>query len=339
MHIHDEFELIRLIKTTLPRSSPNVYLGIGDDAAIVRPPKKNMVATVDTLVEGVHFDLSYMNAFELGHKALAVNLSDIAAMGAHPLYALVSIGLKQDTSEHFVTELYRGISSLAEHFDVDIIGGNTVQSPLSTLIDITVIGESTAPCFTRMGAKENDIVAITGYVGSSAAGLVCLKNLGRPSASHAVPELVKAHLMPSPRVREALALQNVGAVTAMIDISDGVAREIHHIAERSNVGVWIDEAKLPISPFTEKASKLVSSNPRAWALYGGEDYELLMTLKPSKVALAIKALRKIKTSLTIIGKVVKKSEGVHIQNREGSTGKLPARGWNHFVRRVPPKQR
>lgn len=330
MSLHDEFALIRGIQGVLGKPSSRVIVGIGDDAAVAMPPKGKMVATVDTMVEGVHFDLTYTTAFELGHKALAVNLSDLAAMGATPLYALVSVGLPQSTTEHFVEELYRGIRELAKRFHVDIIGGNTVQSPSATVVDISLIGEASKAYFTRTGAKAGDLIGVTGVLGSSAAGLNCLKRLGRHNLDRFKP-LMTSHLLPEPRVKESLALLKTGAVTSMIDVSDGFARDLHHIAEQSKVGALIDEKSLPVSPLAVRAAELVTANARTWALFGGEDYELLFTFDAKKEAAVKKALGK---QFSLIGEVMPKKFGVKLRDRGGVVAPLEPRGWNHFVRRA-----
>lgn len=338
MVFHDEFELIQMVKHSLGKPSRRVELGIGDDAAVVTPPQKKMVATMDTLVEGVHFDLSYTTPRELGHKALAVNLSDIAAMAATPLYALISLGLKQDVSEHFVDELYVGLKKLAKEFDVDVIGGNTVQSPNGVIADLVVIGEAPQGYVTRGGAREGDIVAVTGYLGTSAAGLNCLKRLGR-DATEKKKELIRAHLCPLPRLREAEALRKVNAITSLIDISDGVASEVHHLAKSSGVGMLIEEKSLPIHPACVWAAREIGSNARLWALYGGEDYELLCTISPRSWTKAERALSKLGTKLTRIGEVRAAREKIILKTTSNESHPLAPRGWNHFVRRRVPDHR
>lgn len=334
--LHDELSLIRLIRKTLGKPSRKVLVGIGDDAAVTLPPKGKMVATTDALVEGVHFDLSYMTARELGHKALAVNLSDIAAMGAKPLYALVSLGLKQELDEFFVLELYRGLGALAKRYGVDIIGGNLVQSPSAVLVDITAIGQVLKRPFTRSGARVHDLIAVTGKLGTSAAGLNCLKRIGRP-ALEGHPELLKSHLMPEPRLKEAAELQKSGAVTAMLDVSDGLAIDLHHLLNASNVGAFIDERRLPVSEETERAGNLVNADHKRWVLFGGEDYELLFTFDPRKTRAVERALQRAGSRLCIIGEVLPKSKGVRIRTSLGKEMALEPRGWNHFVRRVKPR--
>ncbi len=335
LSLHDEFELIRSIKKTVGSNSKRVCLPIGDDAAVAESPKGKLVATIDTMVEGVHFDLTYTTPRELGHKALAVSLSDIAAMGATPLYALVSIGLKQELQEYFVTELYEGMKALSKKYGVDIIGGNTVQAPQAILVDVALVGQVGKTFFTRSGAKFGDCLAVTGSLGTSAAGLSCLKLLGRQETNHH-PELLRAHLMPEPRIRESLALQAAGGVTSMIDISDGLAREIHHLADNSKVGMWLDEEKLPVSLETHRAGTLVGMDPFRWVLYGGEDYELLFTFSPKKLQAIQKSFRRLKTAFTVIGSVTERKSGVKMRTRAGAEVKLEPSGWNHFVRRKKP---
>jgi thiamine-monophosphate kinase len=337
MSLSDEFKLIDGIKQTLGRPSSRVLLGIGDDAAVLKPPRGNLVVTVDTMIEGVHFDLGYMTPFELGYKALAVNLSDIAAMGAEPLYAVVSIGLKQEMNDYFVTELYQGISSLARKYGVDIVGGNTVQSPNTLLVDITLLGQCKDRAITRAGAKPGNLIAVTGDLGSSAAGLHCLKQLGRP-AVESMPDLLTAHLKPEPQLKPSRALRKVGGVTALIDISDGLAREVHHLCERSGVGAFIDEKLLPAGEGLKRAAELAGGDPRAWVLYGGEDYQLLFTFPPRKQALLERALKRLKSRMTVVGKVLPKDEGIRIESLSGGTGPLLPRGWNHFARRARPRR-
>lgn len=332
MSLNDEFALIDLIKKALPKPSKRVEVGIGDDAAVVASPAKKIIATADAMVEGVHFDLTYMNARELGHKALAVNLSDCAAMGARPLYALVSLGLKQDLNEFFVEELYAGISKLAKRHKVDIIGGNIVQSPSAILVDITVIAEPSGSYATRSGAKAGNVLAVTGFLGSSAAGLNGLKRLGRVAMDE-WPDLVSAHLTPKPRVEEAMALLKTGGVMAMMDISDGLARDLHHLAKASGVGALVDEKAVPIAKGTEKVASVINGNAKAWGMYGGEDYELLVAIDKTKFTKAQAALKKLGCPLTSIGELKPKSEGIKLVTRAGETVKLEPRGWNHFVRR------
>lgn len=338
MPLTNEFDVIEEIRGVLGKPSSRVILGIGDDAAVTKPLGGKPVFTIDTMVEGVHFDLAYTAPRELGHKALAVNLSDLAAMGATPSYALVSLGLKQEMNEHFVTELYEGMKALAKKHSVDIIGGNLVQSPLTFIIDVVAIGQVAKNFFPRSGAKVGDVVAVTGRLGSSAAGLNCLRKLGRHEIKEMeakLGECLTDHLMPEPRVEESLALQKLGGVTSMIDISDGLAKELHHIAKASGVGFLIKEKAIPVSKSTLSAAEFLGTKAMPWALYGGEDYELLFTAKKKSWPAIAKFFQKKRWPLSLLGEVTPAKLGVRIEGTEGSVGKLEGRGWNHFVRRRP----
>lgn len=328
--LHDELEIISLIKKTLGTTGPKVIVGIGDDAAVVRPPRGKMLATVDTLVEGVHFDLSYTKPRELGRKAMAVSLSDLAAMGAKPLYALVSVGLKQEMSRFFVEELYIGIRELAREYGVDVIGGNTVQSPTVLLVDVALIGEGDR-CLTRSGASPGDVICVTGQLGNSAAGLNLLKRLGRSNIDRKLRRLVASHLTPVPRVKEARIIMK--AVTSSIDLSDGLGVDLHRILKASKVGAVIEENKLPISRECREAAKYLSTSHLKWALFGGEDYELLLTIRSREVEPSRKRLKQMGVLLTPIGEVTH-SRGARLVNAEGRRSILPPMGWNHFVRRT-----
>lgn len=329
---HNEFETISRIRKIVGRTSSKTLTGIGDDAAILKSPSKKLVATTDGMVEGVHFDLGYTTATELGHKALAMNLSDIAAMGGRPLYALVSLGLTQEIHESFVDEMYGGLVSLARKHKVDIVGGNVMQSPNFLMLDITVLGECSKP-WLRSGAKVGDVLAVTGKLGTSAAGLNILKKLGRKEANELGGALIRSHLLPTPRVQEALLLEKTGAVTSAIDISDGLASEVHHLCAASAVGMLVDFESLPRDPVTQIAAERLGAQASPWVLYGGEDYELLVTIKKSLWTKAERALLKSGTLLTPIGEVRPRKEGIKLKLPTGEVTSLENRGWNHFVRR------
>ena len=334
--ILDEKQIrLRKIRAILGRPSKRVLEGLGAETSVTLPPSRRLVAASETLIEGVHFDLSYTTARELGHKSLAIALSQLAIRGSRPLYAFVSSGLTQHLSDPFLMELLRGMSGLARRFDVDIVNHQTVASPTALVVSVTLIGQATEKLFTRTGARPGDLIAVTGNIGASAAGLNCLKRLGR-DLLHGEGEILKAHLSPEPRVREALALQKTGGVTAAGHISDSLSKEIHQIAEGSGVGAWIDEAALPISEATKNAANRIDSNAKAWALYGGEDYELLLTVNPKYLGKIKAALHRLGlgSGLHIIGEIKTKRSGVFLKTTDGDKVQLAAREWNHFVRRL-----
>ncbi|MBM3156766.1 MAG: thiamine-phosphate kinase [Chloroflexi bacterium] len=318
-----EFGLIDLIARTVGKPSrEELVLGIGDDTAAWRTGKSIQLATTDILIQDVHFNLDNVTWRDLGWKALAVNISDIAAMGGMPCYAMVSLGLPPDTEVASVRELYRGIKDIAGKFDVDIVGGNISKAPVA-IIDVSLIGKASQVLLTRSAAKPGDLIAVTGYLGTSAAGCRMLKSSLKPDKSMTVL-LKKAHLRPNPRVAEAQILAKNG-VKAAIDISDGLISDLTHICEASKVGARVQMDRLPVHPRVKAAFK---DEAMAMALSGGEDYELLFTAKSS----VIDKIRKImSTRFTVIGEITKEHSGkVTLLDRQGKTVNWDERGWDHF---------
>lgn len=326
-----EFSLIRhLTKNLKTPGSDSVLVGIGDDAAVFRLGEgKNILLTCDMLIEGRHFLKDKITPGQLGYKALAVSLSDIAAMGGRPRFAVVSAGWPPELEIEYAQEVYRGMGELADSFDVSILGGDTVAAP-QVILDVAVIGEMDVAPVTRCGAKPGDVVAVTGFPGSSAAGLALLgSDKGSRELTGDVQQfLLKAHLEPLPRVKEAELLVKAGRPSAMIDISDGLAGELHHICESSGVGALLEMARFPVSKSVKQAAAVLGCNFWDWVLYGGEDYELLMTIPPGHVAAAKKALG---TSLTVIGKVLDKAEGIKMLAEKHAVVELKRRGFDHFA--------
>lgn len=314
MALSIEFELIEKIKSKIGKLSAATEVGIGDDAAVVRPPQGKMLATVDCLVEGTHFDLRYSSFTDVGYKALSVNLSDVASMGGRPLYALVSLGIREGMSDESILELYEGISLLAKEFRVDIIGGNCTKAR-EFFIDISVVGETTKPVL-RSGARAGDIVAVSGTLGASAAGLQILKEgIGRPE----YPHLVKRHLRPEPRVE---MTRKLSFASASIDVSDGLSSELFHLGKSSGVGFLVDEEKVPLHPELRRFGERVGKDPLEWAWNGGEDYEILLTLPPDKA-------HGLGDGFTVIGEVKPPEFGIRILRNDQQIPLAP-HGWKHF---------
>ncbi len=325
----DEFSLIEKIKQKLTGTNEKVLLGIGDDCAVLVPPHGNLITTTDCLVESVHFDLNLIKAEELGHKALAVNLSDIAAMGGTPLYALVSLGIRKGMSEEFILKMYDGMKNIAGMFKTAIVGGNITHSPEKFFIDITLIGEGER-YWTRSGAQVGDIIAVTGKLGGSALGLKMLQ-LNKLDAIAHFPHLATAHLMPIPRVLEAKALMQTGGVTSAIDISDGLSSELNHLSKASGLHFEIEENKIPFANGLEEASLKNGVSAMEIALHGGEDYELLVTVSPSQIEKAIGAVRSMGTKLTAIGIVKSGTARVSLKKSDGSYVQIQPKGWKHLL--------
>ena len=303
-----------------------LLVGIGDDAAAWYTDDSIELATVDSLIQGVHFTLEITSWHELGWKALAVSLSDIAAMGSTPRYALVSLALPGHTEVEDVADLYRGMAELGRRFDVAIVGGDINKAPL-VAINTTVLGNNSGRAqdiLTRSAAIVGDKITVTGYLGGAAAGLEMLTRqikLGQEGSS----SLRRAFLQPLPRVTEGQILSQQG-VKAAIDISDGLISDLSHICRASRVGARINVALVPIHPavkanFREKALEM--------ALGGGEDYELLFTANTG----AINRVRKvIPCPITVIGEVTADTMGkVTLVDKDGKPFKPARTGWQHFT--------
>ncbi len=322
-----EFGLIELLAKVVSRpQDQGLVIGIGDDAAAWYGDRSLQLATVDSQIQGVHFSLNITPWKELGWKALAVNFSDIAAMGGLPRYALVSLALPDDTEVGDVTALYQGMIELAQQFGVLIVGGDTCRSSVVS-VTVTVLGSAgDRALLTRAAAQAGDKIAVTGYLGSAAAGREMLDNqlqLDREAAAY----LSGAFLRPWPRVAEGQLLVRQG-VTASIDISDGLVADLTQICNASRVSARVDIGRLPIHPavrnnFGDKAVRL--------ALSGGEDYELLFTA-PAGVIDSVKEAASC--PITVIGDIIPGKAGeVRLIDAQGKPY-LPAQsGWEHFKAR------
>ena len=333
-----EFGLIGLLADIVNKSTsasatsgPGYHLlvGMGDDAAVWRSDASIHLATTDTLVQGVHFTLDTATWEELGWKALAINISDIAAMGGCPRYALVTLGLPNDTEVEDIAQLYRGMGEIAQQYDVAIVGGDVIGAPV-VFISVTLMGitegETNYPqnILARSAATAGDLVAVTGYLGTSAAGLHMLKanmQFDKETASL----LRQAHLRPLPRVHEGQILLAKG-VRAAIDISDGLVGDLAKMCQPSGVGAWVRADKVPIHPTVRAA---FGEDCLRLALAGGEDYELLFTAR-EEVMDRVKG--GIPCTVTVIGEIVKdEARRVRLMDAEGNELSLAETGWDHFA--------
>ncbi|OYU97276.1 MAG: thiamine-phosphate kinase [Bacteroidetes bacterium B1(2017)] len=314
----------------------NTQVGVGDDAAVITPTEgyKTVVST-DLLVEGVHFDLSYFPMKHLGYKAVVVNLSDIYAMNAKPKQITVSIALSSRFSLEAVEELYAGIQLACEHYQVDLVGGDTSSSKQGLVISVTAIGEAKEEDLTyRTGAKINELLVVSGDLGGAYCGFQLLERekrvyLDNPSVQ---PDLsgydyiIERQLKPEARkdVIDILASLNIKP-TSMMDVSDGLASECFHLAKGSNVGITLYEEKIPIDPTTYNFARELDMDPTLCALSGGEDYELLFTIKQEDFA-------KLEhhPDFSIIGFVTEANAGMHLITKSGNKHPLQAQGWTAF---------
>lgn len=329
-----EDELIEVIRRLLAEDMPGVTLGLGDDAALVEMGPHLSILTADMLVEGVHFDRGTVSASDLGYKALAVNVSDVAAMGGSPRYGLVSLGLPEDVEAAWVVELYGGLRDAAREYAMAVVGGDTSRAE-QLVVSVAVTGEvARGGAVTRSGARPGDRLTVTGALGASAGGLKLLQapahDVAQAVASDWGRSLVEAHLRPVARVGEGQTLAQSGA-TAMIDVSDGLAKDLGRLCEASGVAGAVALADLPVAlSLKELADVLPDVDPLTLALEGGEDYELLAALPPDSVGgVASKLAERFGTQLTDIGEV-REGRGLVAVLPDGIERTLEPRGWDHF---------
>ncbi|MBV9691459.1 MAG: thiamine-phosphate kinase [Ktedonobacteraceae bacterium] len=331
-----EFNLIAHLTKNLS-AHDDVLLGVGDDCAILDVQSDLLLlATCDSQVEGVHFTLHTSSPEQIGRKALAVNISDIAAMGGIPRYALVSLILPSTLSFGVLERIYVGMRQEAEQYSIAIVGGNIAGSGKAEqlVIDITLLGMvERGHALTRQGAHVGDTIFVTGSLGDSAAGFYTLLHADRPYPQDAMQALRLIHQVPRPRVQEGRALSQLGPqiVTAMLDISDGLSGDLAHLCERSQVGVRIEVGQLPLSAALLAIATTAAQDPLAWALHGGEDYGLLFTVVAGKEQEVIKAVRVVSdTPVTAIGKVCSPDEGMQLLYPNGHGEKFIPDSWDHL---------
>lgn len=337
-----EFGLIDRLTRDLPIHNPQYTLkAAGDDAAVLRIPEGHVqLVSKDMLIEGVHFDMTYCPLKHLGYKAIAVNLSDIAAMNAKPLQVLIGIAVSNRYSLEAIEELYAGMRLCCDRYGVDLVGGDTTSSRSGLCISVTVIGSAEPDKVAyRSGAKENDLLCVSGDLGGAYAGLLLLERekrefLANPNMQPDFKDfayVLERQLKPEPRLDmvDLLAELNVKP-TSMIDISDGLASEILHLSKESDCGCMLYENKIPVDLETHKALDLFKILPEVAALSGGEDYELLFTVNQKDYD-KIKNCEQIK----IIGHMVEKAQGNFLVPENGSLIPLTAQGWQAFNNRQP----
>jgi thiamine-monophosphate kinase len=310
---------IRLMHRTVPAGA-GVRVGIGDDCAVLEPTQgRPLLVTTDLLLEEVHFRRRYTTPADIGWKALAVNLSDIAAMGGTPRWAVVAVGCPGDVGPQAVGEFADSIWEIASAHGVAVVGGDTSESPGGWVVNVTLVGEASGVPKLRSGANPGDLIAVTGPLGRSAAGLARLDRF--PDDRE---ELALAHLRPIPRVREGQALGGLDGVTAMIDLSDGLATDLEHVARQSGVGARVDLSRLPIDAATRAAARVFGVDPLTWATSGGEDYELLVTLAADTLSSATALV-----SLTVIGEITR-APAIEYIGLDGR-GATVEPGFQHFA--------
>jgi thiamine-monophosphate kinase len=325
-----EFGLIEKIRRAAPQGR-GVRLGIGDDAAWVESPSSSFLVTADLLLEGIHFDLKWTSLFDLGYKSLAVNLSDIAAMGGIPAYAIVSLGIPGDFRSEKVQEFYRGMNFLARKSGVSIVGGDTSVAKL-LLISVCLLGHAPYRPVTRSGAKTGDDIYVTGTLGDAALGLEFLKSKSPALRRRATAFLVKRHHRPSARCQAGALLARNKLASAMIDVSDGLLQDLGHICKASGIGAVIWHDRLPRS----HAYRMLAGESRAhWTLAGGEDYELLFCARRRARSAIQEFATHAGVPVTRIGACVAAREGIIVLDHSGATVRPRVPGYDHFRQHDP----
>ena len=323
--------LIERIRRRLGPPGAGVCLGIGDDAAVVAWPAGNLLLTVDTLLEDVHFRRSTSTLRDVGAKALAVNLSDVAAMGGEPRVALVALALSPSSAVSDVDDLYTGILDLATPHGVLLVGGDTCASPGGLVLTITLAGRVDGPPLTRAGARPGDLILVTGSLGAAAAGLASLEHGPVAAPDDVLATVRNAHRRPTPRVAEGRVIRAAGGATAMIDLSDGLATDLGHIARESGTGAVVDLGALPVGEATRAVARTLGTDPVAWAVSGGEDYELCFTAAPEAArALAARVSSETGTAVSVIGEIRPAAEGMRFVDHTGRPATVRP-GFDHFA--------
>jgi len=328
-----EFGLIDHLTANLKCTQPSTVKGIGDDAAVLDFKSKKTVVSTDLLIEGVHFDLSYMPLKHLGYKAIVVNLSDIYAMNAIATQVTVSIAVSNRFPLEALEELYAGIQMASDIYNVDVVGGDTTSSTKGLLISVTAIGEVEEENITyRNGAKENDLLVVTGDIGGAFLGLKVLQreksvfevNPNNQPDLDMYTYIIERQLKPEARKDISKLLHDLEVKpTSMIDISDGLSSEIMHLCKQSEVGCNLYEDKIPLDPQVISTCEEFNIDSTMVALSGGEDYELLFTVKQEDFP-KIKA----NPNFSIIGHMTEAREGIHLVTRANTKIPLKAQGWN-----------
>jgi thiamine-monophosphate kinase len=330
-----EFGLIELLTKDAKKVQATTQFGIGDDAAVIDSGDRYTLVSTDMLLEGVHFNLSYAPLKHLGYKSVVVNLSDIYAMNGTPRQITVSIGVSSKFSVEALEEIYAGIHLACDFYQVDLIGGDTTSSKAGLVISVTAIGTvEKGKIAYRSGAKENDLICITGDLGGAYMGLQVLEReyavfKGAPSSQpdlEGMDYILERQLKPEAQRGLVQLFEEKGLQpTSMIDVSDGLASELIHLAKASDLGATIYGDKVPVDHVTSQVAEEFSINPTVAALNGGEDYELLFTLP-------LASYEKIKDipEIRMIGHMTEKGSGVYMADQAGNKITLEAQGWNAF---------
>ncbi len=331
-----EFGLIDVLTKNIKLKNESTIKGVGDDAAVLDFKEKQMLITKDLLLEGVHFNLTYAPLKHLGYKAAVVNISDIVAMNGTPRQLLVGLGASNRFSVEALEEIYKGIYLACDQYNVDLVGGDTVASSGGLFISVTAVGDASAEDVVyRNTAEVNDLVVVSGDLGGAYAGLLLLEKEKETYKAdpNMQPDLdgydyiLGRQLKPEARMDILRLLKGAGVKpTSMIDISDGLASEVMHICKNSKVGCTIYEDKIPVDVQTVQVAEEFKLDPTTCALNGGEDYELLFTIKQ-------KDYEKLKDveGISVVGHITEATAGINLISRSGTSVPITAQGWNAFT--------
>jgi thiamine-monophosphate kinase len=323
-----EFGFIERIKDGCLIRDENVISGIGDDCCVFKTSAEvASLLTTDMLVEQIHFLLEAIPPYQLGRKSLAVNMSDIAAMGGTPKEAAISVAIPDTVNLGLLDDLYDGMKSMAHEFEVNLLGGDTTASPGPLIINIALVGEvREEEVLYRSGAKVGDVVFLTGPVGSAAAGLdIILKGRG----SDEWGELIEAHHNPHPQIKTGRTIASMKVANSLIDVSDGVAADLGHICTESRLGAIVEEKMIPTTEQFRAYCEKFQEDSRRLSLHVGEDYVLLGTVPAESAAKLQEALESNGCHFHSIGKTVAGSS-LRLESRDGSVEVIGASGWDHF---------
>jgi thiamine-monophosphate kinase len=326
-----EFGFIESIKKECITTLKDIIKGIGDDCAVFGPYSgRVLLFTTDMLVEDIHFLKAKITPYQLGWKTIAVNLSDIAAMGGRPLFLLISLASPAEMNIELIQDFYKGMKDICEHYEVNILGGDTVASPDKLVISVSLIGDAKEnEVLYRSGARPGDSIYVTGNIGDSSAGLKILKNEISPPKSIA-SHFIKLHNEPKPLIKTGRIIAASRLASAMIDLSDGLLSDLGHICKESGVGAMLFKKKIPISSELKLLASRVKFNPIDLAFSGGEDYLLLLTVPKAKIKdFEILYKNKGSSPLYLIGEI-REEKGVRMVNDDGSIEEISIRGFNHF---------
>ncbi len=333
-----ELSLLELVRKRFEKKSKHIVVGIGDDSAVVKPIQKNLLVTTDMMIEGIHFDLSFITPYQLGFKLISINVSDIYAMGGKPLYTILNIAVNKKIDKNIIEQFLDGVKDAQRKYNTLLIGGDLSATYGGMALSATILGYADRH-IKRSGAATGDKIYITGYLGDSACGLELLKRLKKPMSlvtrrkvhgaksrgrrvvraqslmglsRDIVEPLLRRHLMPEVRYP-----QKFRVATSMIDVSDGLLIDLSRICDESRVGARIYKEKIPLSPELKQVAQYLGISPLQLALSGGEDYELLFTAPPQKCVRA-----------THIGEIIRR--GRYIVDSKGNERAFSPKGYQHF---------